>query len=87
MKYENEYPEDVKNLLDNTYVDDILAGSNSIAKLEIFKQNAIRIMGEAQMKLHKWKSNDKSLEKQTVDQRPIYGGLSYIRGSGQQHPG
>ena len=67
MKYEHEFPEDVKSLLDNTYVDDILAGSNSIAKLEKFKENAIRIMGEAQMKLHKWKSNAKTLEKQMVD--------------------
>ena len=71
MKYEQEYPETVKTLMDNTYVDDIIAGSDSVEKLEKFKDTAIRIMGEAQMQLHKWKSNVKALEEQlSVDIQP-----------------
>ena len=62
-KFEHEYPESVQSLLQNTYVDDILAGSDSVEKLKEFKDNAIHIMGKAQMKLHKWKSNSRALEK------------------------
>ena len=61
-KYRDRYPETTDSLLANTYVDDILAGGSLISDLEKFKRESISIMGEAQMTLHKWHSNARSLE-------------------------
>ena len=60
-KYVTIYPETVHRLIENTYVGDIIAGCNSIEELERFKKEAITIIGDANMKLHKWKSNAKAL--------------------------
>ena len=61
-KYKDRYPETIESLLANTYVDDILAGGSLISDLEKFKRESISIMGDAQMELHKWHSNARSLE-------------------------
>ena len=42
--YQDEYAKTTKVLLDNTYVDDVQSGGESISELETFKEQARTIM-------------------------------------------
>ena len=61
-KYKKDYQHTVKELLENTYVDDIQSGSNEKVDLHKFKQEATMIMAEGHFQLHKWHSNIPDLE-------------------------
>ena len=62
------YPETVKALKDDTYVDDVQYGSNVKENLEKFKKESKLILGG--FTLHKWHSNIKSLE-ETQEPYPV----------------
>ena len=56
-QYEEKYPQTVKNLKENTYVDDVQSVCNTVEELLNFKEEATNIMKEGGFKLHKWHSN------------------------------
>ncbi len=60
--YENIYPETVKVLRDDTYVDDIQGGGDSKKDVVQFKEEATTIMAGAGFQLHKWHSNVPSVD-------------------------
>ena len=58
-QFNKEYPETAKALLEDTYVDDVQSGGDSIAELQRFKDKTTKIMGKGGFTLHKWHSNAK----------------------------
>ena len=60
--FKDIYPETVKALRDDTYVDDVQYGSNVKENLQKFKDESTLILEKGGFKLHKWHSNIKSLE-------------------------
>ena len=48
-------------LLNNTYVDDIMAGCDSLKDVQNLQNELVNILGSAQMALHKWSSNTPAL--------------------------
>ena len=60
--YSEKYPETVKVLRQDTYVDDIQFVGDSAEELFNFKVEASQIMEEGKFTLHKWHSNVKQLE-------------------------
>ena len=58
-----KYPEIVKEIKKDLYVDDWIGGGNTIAKAKEMKvQAAIEIFADASFELHKWHSNVLELE-------------------------
>ena len=55
--YKEAFPKTVKDLKDNTYVDDVQSGGDTKEELVRFKEEAMKIMGEGGFQLHKWHSN------------------------------
>ena len=66
-QFNEEYPQTAKALLEDTYVDDVQSGGESIAELQRFKDETTKIMGKGGFTLHKWHSNAKLLEDCTTD--------------------
>lgn len=61
-QFDKEYPKTAKALLEDTYVDDVQSGSDSIEDLQKFKEEATAIMDKAGFRLYKWHSNAEVLE-------------------------
>ena len=59
---EGEYPEEVEEIRQSIYVDDLLLSSNRPEDLEELRQKTVKIFNTAGFELHKWHSNDQSLE-------------------------
>ena len=59
---ETEYPEEVVEIRQSIYVDDLLLSSNIPEDLEELKQKTVKIFNAAGFELHKWHSNDRSLK-------------------------
>ena len=55
--YKEAFPKTVKDLKDNTYVDDVQSGGDTKEELVRLKEEATKIMGEGGFQLHKWHSN------------------------------
>jgi hypothetical protein len=60
-------PEDVKELRKSMYVDDLIGGKTTVAKLQTFKDRATEIFRDATFTLHKWHSNAPELEEPAID--------------------
>lgn len=56
-QYKAKYPETVKDLQANTYVDDVQSGGTNVEELVKFKEEATEIMSEGGFHLHKWHTN------------------------------
>ena len=56
-QYKDSHPETAKALLQDTYVDDIQYGGESVEELHKFKREATEIMMEGGFLLHKWHSD------------------------------
>ena len=56
-QYKDSHPETAKALLQDTYVDDIQYGGESIEELHKFKREVTMIMTEGGFLLHKWHSD------------------------------
>ena len=61
-KYKDVYPKTVLALEEDTYVDDLQAGGETVEELNIFKKEATQILTEAGFELHSWHSNENKLE-------------------------
>ena len=57
-----EFPDEVVEIKDSLYVDDILGGGSTVTEVESLKESAIEIFDRAHFQLHKWHSNEPSLE-------------------------
>ena len=56
-QYEEKYPQTVKDLKENTYVDDVQSVCDTVEGLLKFKEEATKVMEEGGFQLHKWHSN------------------------------
>ena len=64
--YENEYPHIVKELMTNTYMDDLLSGAESVEKAIADYETEVQIMKSSGMELHKFASNHPDLNSRFV---------------------
>ena len=62
LKYEEEYPELVKEMIESTYIDDMLTGVETEEEAIEMYQNSSRIMREASMEMRKWNTNNASVK-------------------------
>ena len=67
-QYEEQNPETVKSLQDDTYVNNIQYGGNTETELQKFKEESIIIFKEGGFSLHIWHSNIQPLEKDESDE-------------------
>ena len=61
-QYQNLYSDTVNSLRDDTYVDDIQGGGNSVEDVVKSKDESTEIMKDAGFELHKWHSNCPDVE-------------------------
>ena len=59
---EAEFPNEVAEIKQSLYVDDVILGAESVKKVEHLKTTAISIFNQAKFTLHKWHSNRPTLE-------------------------
>jgi hypothetical protein len=62
MSGAEEFTDEVIEIKDSLYVDDILGGGSTVTEVESLKESAIEIFDRAHFLLHKWHSNEPSLE-------------------------
>ena len=62
-----KYPEIVKEIKKDLYVDDWIGGGTTIAKAKEMKEAAIEVFADASFKLHYWHSNVLELETGDVE--------------------
>ena len=55
-------PEIVQAIKENIYVDDIIEGGDLVDEMQTLKESIIVIFNSARFHLHKWHSNEPSLE-------------------------
>ena len=58
----DRYSDEIDLLRRSLYVDDLLTGGSSVDEAEQRKEFAIKVMADATFTLHKWNSNESSLE-------------------------
>lgn len=61
-QWKDHPPEAVKKIKENIYVDDIIEGGDLIDEMRKLKEEIIIIFNSAKFELHKWHSNEPSLE-------------------------
>ena len=59
-------PELVEEIERSMYVDDLISGGETAKQALEIKMTATTTFGEATFKLHKWHSNDRELEVETL---------------------
>ena len=67
------YPESaahIKEIGESSYVDDLITGYATIKEVQIVKETAIRVFGDAKFKLRKWYSNVKELDDFALSTKP-----------------
>lgn len=70
IKNKDTYPLAAKAILQNTYVDDVICGSDDISELQNLKLQLIELLKLGSFNLHKWCSNsDKILNEIPINQR------------------
>ena len=72
-KQESQHPQVVKEIRKSMYVDDLVSGSETVEKAQQLKQAATKIFNDATFHLHKWHSNDPSLEAEANPTAPSTG--------------
>ena len=58
---ENEFPQTVRKLKQDTYVDDVNQGDHDVTNLQNFRDEAMEIFKRGKFELRKWQSNESSL--------------------------
>ncbi len=73
-KFQEVYPETVQEIRKCLYVDDVITAGKNTIELKRFKETAIEIFKDAAFELHKWHSNEPSLEQASdlVDDSQTY---------------
>ena len=70
-QYKEKYPETVKQLMQNTYIDDVQCVADDEKVLFRFMEESTMIMAEGGFSLHKWHSNVPALESAGDDQQKV----------------
>ena len=70
-QYKKKYPETIKQLMQNTYVDDVQCVADDEKLLFSFKEEGTKIMAEGGFTLHKWHSNIPALQSTVDDQQKM----------------
>ena len=60
--WETKYTEAVKEIRDNLYVDDLITGGESVQSIGTKRLRTVEVFEDATFHLHKWHSNDSTLE-------------------------
>ena len=68
-QFMDKYPATVKDLLENTYVDDVQTVGDQQEELERFKKEAVEIMKDGGFSLHKWHSSFPELEANDAEEK------------------
>jgi uncharacterized protein YoxC len=63
------YPEETEEILKSLYVDDLIGGGTTTAEAQHLKDTATTVFQEAKFQLHKWHSNEASLETENEPSR------------------
>ena len=72
-KFATQYPEQVKEIREGIYVDDINMGGSSIEEVRDLKETAVSIFKAGGFALHKWHSNERDLDGEiTSDDEPTF---------------
>ena len=72
-KFATQYPEQVKEIREGIYVDDINMGGSSIESVRDLKETAVNIFKAGGFALHKWHSNESDLDGEiTNDDEPTF---------------
>lgn len=81
LAFENQenYPEASTVILNDTFVDDLLTGCNTVQELLTLRNQIIEILDQAKFSLHKWRANDPKLLKDLENNVP---GTNQIKLSG-----
>lgn len=61
MQYKDRYPLASAAIINNSYIDDIQAGCNTIEQVRQLKNELISLLNHANFRLHKWVSNSSEL--------------------------
>ena len=61
-KFATQYPDQVREIREGMYVDDINLGGNNVDEIRDLKQTAVSIFEEGGFELHKWHSNEVQLD-------------------------
>src|SRR5699024_3420238 len=61
---ESTFPDTVKKIRNNIYVDDLLVSTNNNKEMEKLKEECVKLMDAAGMNIRKWRSNDAQLDLQ-----------------------
>lgn len=62
LKYEVEYPDLVRKMIESTYMDDLLSGADTEDEAVSLYEVSSQIMKEAGMEMRKWKSNNSKMK-------------------------
>ena len=62
MKYEKEYPALVKEMIESTYIDDLLTGVETEDAALTMYEDSSKIMKEASMEMRKWNTNNERIK-------------------------
>ena len=62
MKYEEEYPALVKEMIESTYIDDLLTGAETEDEALTMYEDSSKIMKEASMEMRKWNTNNERIK-------------------------
>ncbi len=76
--WETKYPELVKGIRDNLYIDDSITGGESVQSVETKRSKAVEVFDDAKFNLHKWHSKDSALESHDPSS-PSEEGLTYAK--------
>ena len=60
--WQDKYPELVREIRDNLYVDDLITGGENVESVAAKRSQAVEVFEDATFKLHKWHSSDLTLE-------------------------
>jgi hypothetical protein len=64
-RWESKYPNEVKEIRDGLYVDDLMTGGESVESVSTKREKAVEVFEDGSFKLHKWHSNVMDLEENT----------------------
>ncbi|XP_073955673.1 uncharacterized protein [Choristoneura fumiferana] len=71
LLYKDKYPLAADAILKNTYVDDVICGSDSVDQLQDLKQQLINLLKLGSFTLHKWCSNNTEILK-NIEEKQRY---------------
>ena len=73
------YPHETDEILKSLYVDDLIGGGTTTAEAQNLKEAATIVFQEAKFQLHKWHSNEASLETENEPSEPVREEQSYAK--------